>query len=167
MKELRALQKGSCCCRPQLSSALSAKLARNVNDAELMMTLMARAEQEQLMTNRGQYLTQQNENEMVKQELALLSPDAVVYKLVGPALIKQDLAEAKQNVDKRILFITTEMYVRLAATATCGVLTLGACVWMAQQAYRDTKRRDREASRAQARSGSFKQASDEIDMAAV
>jgi hypothetical protein len=26
-----------------------------------------RAEQEQLMTNRGQYLTQQNENEMVKQ----------------------------------------------------------------------------------------------------
>jgi len=104
----------------------------------LMLTLMARAEQEQLMTNRGQYLTQQNENEMVKQELALLSPDAVVYKLVGPALIKQDLAEAKQNVDKRILFITTEMYVRLAATATLRrpmvySLLVHACGWRSKR----------------------------------
>lgn len=43
------------------------------------------------------------------QELKILSDDANVYKLVGPALIKQDPIEAKANVSKRLEFIGSEL----------------------------------------------------------
>lgn len=39
----------------------------------------------------------------------MVEEDANVYKLIGPALIKQDVTEAKANVDKRIEYITTEL----------------------------------------------------------
>jgi hypothetical protein len=45
------------------------------------------------------------------QEFATLTPNNVVYKLVGPVLIKQDQAEAKNNIDKRLEFIRREMSV--------------------------------------------------------
>ena len=45
------------------------------------------------------------------QEFATLTPNNVVYKLVGPVLVKQDQAEAKNNVDKRLEFIRGEMSV--------------------------------------------------------
>lgn len=32
-----------------------------------------------------------------------------VFKLVGPALVRQDLEEARQNVDKRIGYINGEL----------------------------------------------------------
>jgi prefoldin beta subunit len=35
-----------------------------------------------------------------------------VYKLVGPVLLKQDLIEAVQTVEKRISYIQGEMYKR-------------------------------------------------------
>lgn len=38
-----------------------------------------------------------------------LEPDANVYKLIGPVLVKQDLEEAKLNVNKRIEYISTEI----------------------------------------------------------
>ncbi|VDO40626.1 unnamed protein product [Onchocerca flexuosa] len=44
-----------------------------------------------------------------RHELDLLEDDATVYKLIGPVLVKQNLIEAKQNVEKRIDYITTEM----------------------------------------------------------
>jgi hypothetical protein len=53
---------------------------------------------------------QENENELVLSELKLLGDDSSVYKLVGPALIKQDLDEARSNVEKRLQFIGDEMY---------------------------------------------------------
>lgn len=43
------------------------------------------------------------------QELKLLDDDATVYKLIGPAMIKQDLVEAKANVGKRLEYITGEL----------------------------------------------------------
>jgi prefoldin beta subunit len=43
------------------------------------------------------------------QELAILEGAATVYKLVGPVLVKQDLEEAKQTVDKRLGYITSEV----------------------------------------------------------
>ena len=46
---------------------------------------------------------------MVKEELERLDDDAPVFKLVGPVLMRQDLDEAKQKVDKRVEFIRTEM----------------------------------------------------------
>ena len=36
------------------------------------------------------------------QELKLLDDESSVYKLIGPALIKQDPLEAKHNVEKRL-----------------------------------------------------------------
>ena len=41
----------------------------------------------------------------------MLKPENDVYKLVGPVLLKQDQAEAKANVDKRLDFIRNELYV--------------------------------------------------------
>lgn len=49
------------------------------------------------------------ENNAVNEELNLLKKDAEIYKLIGPVLIKQDLEEAKQNVAKRIGYITNEI----------------------------------------------------------
>lgn len=43
-------------------------------------------------------------------ELDLLNEDANVYKLIGPVLVKQDLAEANANVRKRIEYISAELY---------------------------------------------------------
>jgi chaperonin cofactor prefoldin len=44
-------------------------------------------------------------------ELKLLQDGSKVYKLIGPALVKQDLPEALKNVTDRITFIEGKMYV--------------------------------------------------------
>uniref|UniRef100_A0A7S3E1B3 Prefoldin subunit 6 n=1 Tax=Chloropicon laureae TaxID=464258 RepID=A0A7S3E1B3_9CHLO len=59
-------------------------------------------------TARLRFTQQLSESKMVLQELDLLDDEAVVYKLVGPALIRQDLVEAKANVDKRMDFMKKE-----------------------------------------------------------
>lgn len=43
------------------------------------------------------------------QEFQDLKPHNVVYKLIGPVLVKQDQTEAKSNVEKRLEFIKSEM----------------------------------------------------------
>merc|ERR1711915_933051 len=53
--------------------------------------------------------SQLNENRQVKEELDLATKDCKVYKLIGPALVTQDLAEAKSNVEKRIDYISGEL----------------------------------------------------------
>ncbi|KAJ0973958.1 hypothetical protein J5N97_015923 [Dioscorea zingiberensis] len=58
---------------------------------------------------RKQYTIQLGENELVLKELDLLKEDANVYKLIGPVLVKQDLAEARANVRKRIEYISAEL----------------------------------------------------------
>nr|GMD86599.1 prefoldin subunit 6 [Ipomoea batatas] len=40
----------------------------------------------------------------------LLNEEANVYKLIGPVLVKQDLAEARANVKKRIDYISAELF---------------------------------------------------------
>ncbi|KAH9053116.1 prefoldin subunit 6 [Lactarius vividus] len=52
---------------------------------------------------------QLSENELVKKEFSTLTPNNIVFKLVGPVLVKQDQAEAKSNVDKRLEFIGGEI----------------------------------------------------------
>mmetsp|Transcript_13317 Transcript_13317/g.25018 ORF Transcript_13317/g.25018 Transcript_13317/m.25018 type:complete len:109 (-) Transcript_13317:378-704(-) len=60
-------------------------------------------------------MAQRNENEMVKQELEVCEREgndgneAVIYKQVGPVLIKNDLDEALETVRKRLEFISGEM----------------------------------------------------------
>ncbi|KAL6888990.1 hypothetical protein ACP4OV_010016 [Aristida adscensionis] len=58
---------------------------------------------------RKQYTIQVGENELVLKELELLGDGANVYKLIGPVLVKQDLAEARANVKKRIEYISAEL----------------------------------------------------------
>ncbi|PHT57607.1 hypothetical protein T459_35422 [Capsicum annuum] len=62
---------------------------------------------------RKKYTIQLGENELVLKELDLLNEDANVFKLIGPVLVKQDMAEAKANVKKRIEYISTELTVLL------------------------------------------------------
>ncbi|XP_065162349.1 prefoldin subunit 6 [Atheta coriaria] len=66
-------------------------------------------ELQKAITNRQQLDGQLNENKIVKDELNLLKSEAVVYKSLGPILIKTELSEAKQNITKRIAFITKEL----------------------------------------------------------
>ncbi|XP_065068827.1 prefoldin subunit 6-like [Rhopilema esculentum] len=63
---------------------------------------------QKLFAQRQQLETQLTENKIVKEELDLIKQDANVFKLVGPVLVKQDLNEAKLNVEKRIEYIQAE-----------------------------------------------------------
>lgn len=49
----------------------------------------------------------------------MLNEDANVYKLIGPVLVKQDLAEANANVRKRIEYISAELYVLNSVLPMC------------------------------------------------
>ncbi len=40
-----------------------------------------------------------------------MKDDANIFKLIGPALVKQDKVEAQSNVEKRLEYIRGEMYV--------------------------------------------------------
>jgi prefoldin beta subunit len=53
--------------------------------------------------------SQKSENESVKAEFDKLEPEANVWKLTGPLMVKQDTDEANANVVKRIEFITSEL----------------------------------------------------------
>jgi prefoldin beta subunit len=50
-------------------------------------------------------------SQLITQEFAQLKSHNTVYKLIGPSLVPQDANEAKANVEKRLEFITNEMYV--------------------------------------------------------
>eukprot|EP00126_Sphaerothecum_destruens_P008825 Sdes_comp20357_c3_seq1m14143 len=65
-------------------------------------------EYQKLVSAKSQYEAQLNENQMVLDELNLLEPKDVAFKLVGPVLVKQELTEAQQNVKKRIEYIQSE-----------------------------------------------------------
>ncbi len=52
-----------------------------------------------------------NADRYPQQEFAALDDEANIYKLIGPVLVKQDKSEATMNVDKRLEFIGSEMYV--------------------------------------------------------
>uniref|UniRef100_A0A7S0DCX2 Prefoldin subunit 6 n=1 Tax=Micromonas pusilla TaxID=38833 RepID=A0A7S0DCX2_MICPS len=79
------------------------KLAIEANDFQALQKDLSRN-----MSNRQQFVQQFSENDMVLKELERLEDDANVYKLIGPVLIKQDLVEAKSNVEKRLEFIQNE-----------------------------------------------------------
>lgn len=50
-----------------------------------------------------------SENEMVMAEFKMLDEDANVFKMVGPILAKQSVAECKDTVQQRISFIDKEI----------------------------------------------------------
>ncbi|XP_014247695.1 prefoldin subunit 6 [Cimex lectularius] len=61
------------------------------------------------MTQKQLLESQLHETTGVKLELDLLKEDGEVYKLIGPVLMKQEVNEAKSNVNKRLGFITVEI----------------------------------------------------------
>eukprot|EP00927_Polykrikos_kofoidii_P079859 TRINITY_DN76695_c0_g1_i1.p1 TRINITY_DN76695_c0_g1~~TRINITY_DN76695_c0_g1_i1.p1 ORF type:complete len:135 (+),score=45.56 TRINITY_DN76695_c0_g1_i1:91-495(+) len=68
--------------------------------------------QEQVQKNyesRMGQIAQQQETQLVKEEFDNLEDGAVVYKLVGPVLVKQGIDDAKSNVEKRLDYITGEL----------------------------------------------------------
>uniref|UniRef100_A0A0K0CT39 Tetratricopeptide repeat protein n=1 Tax=Angiostrongylus cantonensis TaxID=6313 RepID=A0A0K0CT39_ANGCA len=66
-------------------------------------------DREKYISDRQQLESQLTENTLVKSEFDYLDEDAKVYKLIGACLIRQDIAEARVNVEKRIEYITAEI----------------------------------------------------------
>eukprot|EP00744_Colponema_vietnamica_P001360 GILI01002260.1.p1 GENE.GILI01002260.1~~GILI01002260.1.p1 ORF type:complete len:133 (+),score=33.67 GILI01002260.1:60-458(+) len=63
----------------------------------------------QCESSKQNYTSQFNENDMVQKEFDILREEDTVYKMIGPVLIKQDLQDAKDNVQKRLDFISKEI----------------------------------------------------------
>lgn len=61
------------------------------------------------MSARQKLETQLTENNIVKEELDMLDSANIVYKLIGPVLVKQDPDEAKATVAKRLEYINGEI----------------------------------------------------------
>ncbi|KAM4555471.1 prefoldin subunit 6 [Odontesthes bonariensis] len=61
------------------------------------------------MSARQKLETQLTENNIVKEELDMLDSPNIVYKLIGPVLVKQDMDEAKATVAKRLEYINGEI----------------------------------------------------------
>lgn len=61
------------------------------------------------MSSRQKLEAQRQENSGVKSEFGKLKDDEAIYKLVGPALLKQDKVEAETTVDGRLEFINKEI----------------------------------------------------------
>ena len=66
-------------------------------------------EYQKVMSDRQTLDSQLSENKQVKEELDLAAEGAKIFKLIGPALVPQELGEAKSNVEKRISYIAGEL----------------------------------------------------------
>ncbi|XP_058067021.1 probable prefoldin subunit 6 [Anopheles bellator] len=78
-------------------------------DSELKHFRDSQKEFSKLMQTQQQLDGQYLENKSILEELQMLKPTNTVYKLYGPVLVKQELDESKQNVAKRIEYITKEL----------------------------------------------------------
>uniref|UniRef100_A0A7S0S3N0 Prefoldin subunit 6 n=1 Tax=Chlamydomonas leiostraca TaxID=1034604 RepID=A0A7S0S3N0_9CHLO len=82
---------------------------RQVMEREYEAYKKIQADMSKVINTRTQLVSQATENQGVLEELGRLGEDANVFKLIGPALIKQDLVEAKSNVSKRLEYIKGEI----------------------------------------------------------
>ena len=102
------------------SSAAAAGASNNNNpgrvlasavDAEVVKFRTIQEETSRLRSDLQLVIGQRTENEMVLQELGLLVNNdsaSVVYKKIGPVLVKQELDDAQQTVRKRLEYINGE-----------------------------------------------------------
>ena len=67
-------------------------------------------EQSKIRVAISNYENKKTENNIVKKELALLDDEDVVYKLIGPILVQQEISDAKIQVDSRIEMINKEIH---------------------------------------------------------
>ncbi|XP_066591320.1 prefoldin subunit 6 [Prorops nasuta] len=84
------------------------EIQKNLQD-EIDKFKQTEKDYQKALSKRQQLAGQLNENACVKVELDLLKVKDDVYKLIGPVLVKQDLEEAKQNVNKRMDYISAEL----------------------------------------------------------
>ena len=95
-----------------MAQVLPQKLMEIQRQIEAEAAEIKKIEQEytKVVNGKRSLVDKKTENEMVLQELNLVTDsEATVYKLVGPILVKQDLAEAKTNVKTRLDYITKEV----------------------------------------------------------
>jgi len=78
-------------------------------EAEAIRFREIQDEIQKLRADQQTLLSQQSENEMVKQELNFLSDGDQVYKMIRPTLMKNDTEDAKQTVEQRLTMITGEL----------------------------------------------------------
>ena len=64
-------------------------------DREVAEIKKIQAEMQKLMQAKQSLAEKKHENELVQSEFKLMDESAVIYKLVGPILAKQDVGEAK------------------------------------------------------------------------
>ncbi|KAL7287533.1 hypothetical protein TKK_0018356 [Trichogramma kaykai] len=77
------------------------------NEFEKIRQLQKECQEAEL--KRQQLEGQRHENNIVKEELDRMKPGCDVFKLIGPLMIKQDLTEAKENINKRLQLISQEI----------------------------------------------------------
>lgn len=53
--------------------------------------------------------SQMNEILMAKEEIDLLEDDAVVYKLIGPLMVPQELKETKETIKSRLKYLNDKI----------------------------------------------------------
>merc|ERR1712142_1316204 len=105
------------CPNPQLIVINSFEMAGDIKVVALQEKLSSETEKfralqkelQKCLSSAQQLEAQLKENEVVKEELGLVKDDSNVYKLIGPVLVKQDLVEARSNVDKRLQYIEGEV----------------------------------------------------------
>eukprot|EP01055_Gregarina_sp_Pseudo9_P005057 Gregarina_sp_Pseudo_9__5056@NODE_530_length_2632_cov_272_690706_g500_i0_p3_GENE_NODE_530_length_2632_cov_272_690706_g500_i0NODE_530_length_2632_cov_272_690706_g500_i0_p3_ORF_typecomplete_len114_score34_91Prefoldin_2/PF01920_20/3_2e17DMPK_coil/PF08826_10/0_43DMPK_coil/PF08826_10/3_4DUF4404/PF14357_6/1_1e03DUF4404/PF14357_6/0_019TrmK/PF04816_12/2_2e03TrmK/PF04816_12/0_03Spc7/PF08317_11/0_033YkyA/PF10368_9/0_17FlxA/PF14282_6/7e02FlxA/PF14282_6/0_05bZIP_1/PF00170_21/72bZIP_1/PF00170_21/0_72TACC_C/PF len=61
------------------------------------------------IASKSKLLAQETENQVVLEELTSLEEDAVVYKSVGPVLLREGREAAKENIEKRLKYIREEL----------------------------------------------------------
>lgn len=74
-------------------------------EKEVQQVQVLNKEYQSLVGTLNQLNSQVQENETVKKEFDLLESDATIYKIIGPVLVKQEKAEAMENVKRRIEFL--------------------------------------------------------------
>ncbi len=67
-------------------------------------------EQSKIRVAINNFENKKNENNIVKSELSLLDEEDIVYKLIGPILVQQEIGDAKIQVDSRIEIINKEIH---------------------------------------------------------
>lgn len=89
---------------PAMADLIQKKLQGEVEKYQQLQKDLSKS-----MSGRQKLEAQLTENNIMKEELALLDGSNVVFKLLGPVLVKQELGEARATVGKRLDYITAEM----------------------------------------------------------
>lgn len=100
-----------------MATAANPELVKFEEEVKKLRTMQKQIQE--LIKQREVLGTQKNENELVRRELDVIEaqPEGEkdqVFKLVGPVMIKQDLADARETIAKRLEYISKEIDSRQA-----------------------------------------------------